>query len=499
MPRAKILLRPLLKVISLIFVVACASLSGCGGGGDTSTSINVGAGVPASIAPEGGNGQSAVINTSFATPLQSMVTDSVGTGVANVTVTFTAPSNGASGTFANGSTTTTATTNSSGMATASTFTPNSIAGSYGVTASVSGVVSTANFSLTNNPGAPASVTDSAGGGQSAPIFIAFGTLLQATVKDAGGNLVPNVMVTFTAPSGGASGTFANGTITTTATTSSSGVATASAFTANGTQGAYNVTASVSGVGTNGTFGLTNNPPLAVEITQLSVTTASPFDIITLTGIGFDSTAMVEFSSSTAGFSVNVEPIVLGSTSMIVSVPVMFSGGNFSSGAANVSVSQDTGTSNISTLSIGAVPAAPSVPPGTVTLAFLESELAIANQLNAETTQSPLPSDLSNLIVSLNAAISPIESVVNGTTPSVNLGTFNGQTVTIGATQLTEMDQLFLAFLHAVNDSTNSFSLFAASLRGAPVGISSVPGIALPGPPARVALQRRRYRHPPPTS
>ena len=64
-------------------------------------------------------------------------------------------------------------------------------------------------------------------------------------------------MTFTAPSSGASGTFANNTNTTQATTGSNGIATATAFTAN-TQpgGPYNVTASATGL-TPVNFSLTN--------------------------------------------------------------------------------------------------------------------------------------------------------------------------------------------------------------------------------------------------
>jgi len=70
-------------------------------------------------------------------------------------------------------------------------------------------------------------------------------------------------VTFTAPGSGASGTFAGtGTATATAVTNSSGVATAPAFTANGTAGGYAVTASVAGVGTSASFSLTNNAVVA---------------------------------------------------------------------------------------------------------------------------------------------------------------------------------------------------------------------------------------------
>jgi hypothetical protein len=72
-----------------------------------------------------------------------------GNPVSGATVTFTAPGSGASATFA-GQASATALTNSSGVATAPALTANSQAGSYTVTATVSGATSPANFNLTNN-------------------------------------------------------------------------------------------------------------------------------------------------------------------------------------------------------------------------------------------------------------------------------------------------------------------------------------------------------------
>ena len=88
------------------------------------------------IAATAGSGQSATINSSFATALQATVTDATGNPVSGVNVTFTAPASGASGQFANNTTTTTATTNASGVATASSFTANGTAGTYTVAASI---------------------------------------------------------------------------------------------------------------------------------------------------------------------------------------------------------------------------------------------------------------------------------------------------------------------------------------------------------------------------
>src|SRR5690349_172304 len=101
-----------------------------------------------------------------------------------------------------------------------------------VVVTVSGVASNGvAFTVT---GPPASVTATAGTPQSAAINTAFATQLQATVRDAANNPVSGVVVTFTAPTSGASGTFAGG--VNTAATNASGVATSTTFTANGTAG-----------------------------------------------------------------------------------------------------------------------------------------------------------------------------------------------------------------------------------------------------------------------
>ena len=237
--------------------VVTASVSGVAGAANYSLT-NL-AGAASTITATAGTPQSTTVNTAFATQLQATVKDSFNNPVSGVTVTFTVPGSGASGTFAGG--VKTATTNASGVATAAVFTANTTAGAYVVTASAPGVGTAANFSLTNLAGAAASIAATAGTPQSASINTAFTTQLQATVKDSFGNGVSGVVVTFTAPANGASGTFAGG--VNTATTNASGVAIAAVFTANGTAGGpYTVTASATGVSGSANFSLTNlgNPP-----------------------------------------------------------------------------------------------------------------------------------------------------------------------------------------------------------------------------------------------
>src|SRR5213080_1669080 len=232
-----------------------ASVAGVATPASFSLTNNVGP--AAKVVVTSGSGQSASINAAFGAPLVATVTDAGNNPVGNVTVTFTAPGSGASGTFAGG--VNTATTNTSGVATSAVFTANATAGGpYNVVASATGATS-ANFSVTNLAGAPASITPTTGTPQSATANTAFATPLQATVRDAGNNPVGSITVTFTAPGSGASGTFAGG--VNTATTNTSGVATAATFTANGTAGGpYPVTASAPGAASPANFSLTNLAP-----------------------------------------------------------------------------------------------------------------------------------------------------------------------------------------------------------------------------------------------
>jgi beta-lactamase superfamily II metal-dependent hydrolase len=118
----------------------------------------------ASISSTAGTPQSATVGNAFATAMQATVRDGGNATISGAGVTFTAPASGASGTFANGTTTASVITDGSGVATAPAFTANATAGSYLVTAT-SGAFSTT-FSLNNlaqsathfSVGAPATVT-----------------------------------------------------------------------------------------------------------------------------------------------------------------------------------------------------------------------------------------------------------------------------------------------------------------------------------------------------
>jgi MYXO-CTERM domain-containing protein len=215
-------------------------------------------GVPASVSVVSGGGQSAAVGAAFASGLVVVVRDAVSQIVPGATVTFAAPTSGARATLSSASLVTDAT----GQATI-TATAGQIAGSYAVTASVSGVTLAASFALTNSAGSGVNIAATAGGGQSATVGNAFGTALAVTVTDTFGNPVAGVTVTFTAPTSGA-----RATLSVPATTSATGQTSVTA-TANTAAGGYTVTASAPAVTTPASFALTNNPGPAASLVATS--------------------------------------------------------------------------------------------------------------------------------------------------------------------------------------------------------------------------------------
>jgi hypothetical protein len=106
-------------------------------------------GSPQQIIINGGTPQTATVTTAFALPLSVKIEDFGGNPVPGVTITFTPPSTGASGTFTGGNT---AVSNSSGIATSGTFTANATSGGpYNVTASLPSVGSPEFIAATAHP------------------------------------------------------------------------------------------------------------------------------------------------------------------------------------------------------------------------------------------------------------------------------------------------------------------------------------------------------------
>lgn len=150
------------------------------------------------------------------------------------------------------------------------------------------------------PASPAaSIAALSGSRQSAFVGAAFSARLLATVT-TGGSPMSGVVVTFTAPASGASGTFAGG--VNTAMTDDRGVAASPVFTANAAIGNYAVTAAVSGASTPASFNLANTAaPVSVIFNPAPPTSM-------LIGTTTTLTAVVANDSTNAGVTWSCAPV-----------------------------------------------------------------------------------------------------------------------------------------------------------------------------------------------
>lgn len=137
-----------LRVIVLISLIGL--LTGCSGSSNSTSPAPTPIATNVAIKANNTASQSAAGGKTFASPFSVTVTEN-GIQVSGEKVTFTAPSSGASGTFANGTTTDTEITDPQGVATSTAFTANTTGGTYSVSATVNQAPSPASFSLTNVP------------------------------------------------------------------------------------------------------------------------------------------------------------------------------------------------------------------------------------------------------------------------------------------------------------------------------------------------------------
>jgi hypothetical protein len=138
-----------------------------------------------------------------------------------------------------------------------TFTLGSGGGGTGGAGGAGGTTA-ASIALDNRPAAPTTVTAGAGATESTAVGTRFAIPLAVTVTDRHGNPVGGVFVTFSAPGGGAAGTFTGGRRSVRVRTSASGIAVAPGFAANHAAGGYVVEATVAGAPA-AAFALVNRP------------------------------------------------------------------------------------------------------------------------------------------------------------------------------------------------------------------------------------------------
>jgi adhesin/invasin len=173
------------------------SLSATGLTSATTSSIALSAGAAATLALNGGDNQTATVNSSVAIAPSVLVRDMSGNPVSGVAVTFAIAGGGGSLTGAN------AVSNASGIATVGSWTLGTAAGANSLTAT-SGTLSGSpvTFNATGTAGAATDITDNGGDGQSGTAGSALATPLSVLVTDNFGNPVSGFTVTWATPSGG---------------------------------------------------------------------------------------------------------------------------------------------------------------------------------------------------------------------------------------------------------------------------------------------------------
>jgi hypothetical protein len=235
---------------------AAATTSDCFSGWNPPNTLMLAAGSP----------QQGQIGKPFQTNLQVQLANTDGcplTGSwAGVSVVFTAPSSGPSGTFATtGTNVADVGTDANGTAIAPMFTANRTAGDYEVIASSS--YGSVTLYLTNTAtGVAASIAPVGQVSQSATVDSRYGRRLRAQVRDADGQPVVGAGVSFALGTGatGAAATFPVGGSEATALTDADGIATSPAIVANDSPGRFSAGASTDGVASSIDFSLRNLAP-----------------------------------------------------------------------------------------------------------------------------------------------------------------------------------------------------------------------------------------------
>ena len=427
--------------------------------------------VTISVSATGGTPQNATVGTAFATPLQATVKDSNNNPVSGATVTFTAPANGASGTFG-GSATVTATTGTTGIATAPAFTANSQTGTYLVVATVPNGTSGGQFSLTNTAPALLSISATGGTPQSANIGAAFASFLQANVKDSNNNPLSGVTVTFAAPASGASGTF-NGPTTVAATSGSGGIATAPPFYANSQAGSYLVVATIANGASSALFSLTNTGPVTISVSATGGTPQS-------------ATAGTTFASPLQATVKDSNNNLVSGTTVTFAAPTSGASGTFGGSSSTTAV---TGTNGIAT--------APALTANSQTGAYA----VVATIANSSSSAIFSLTNIAPVTISVTATAGTPQSATDGTafaTPlqatvkDSNNNPVSGATVTFAAptsgasgtfsgsatvTAITGTTGIATAPALTANSQTGAYLVVATVINGASSALFSLTNIA----------------------
>ncbi|MES2179726.1 MAG: cohesin domain-containing protein [Gemmatimonadota bacterium] len=351
--------------------IGTANLTATASSGETKTAlVTVIAGLPFSVQKTAGDGLTAVAGTTTATPPTVVVRDSAGNLLSGVAVTFAVASGGGSVTGAS------ATTNASGVATAGSWTLGPNAGTNTLTATATGVATSAIFSATGTAPVPSTIAINGGNGQTATSGLAVPAAPSVIVRNNLGQPAAGVTVVFSVGAGG-------GVVTgSTQVTNASGIATVGSWNL-GAAGVNTLNATAAGL-----------PAVVFTATA----TAAPSNTMSANG--------GNGQSAVTGTAVAIAPSVIVLTSTGQPVPgtqvtfAIASGGGSITGAT--AITNANGVAAVGSWTLGAV--------GANTLTASASGLGTVT-FTATATAAPTGS------LVLSGSSLSFAAVVNGNTPS----------------------------------------------------------------------------------
>jgi len=310
---------------------------------------NTAAGIPATITPVAPTRQGATVNSRYTQPLAVRVLDASGNPVVGANVTFSLGSAGsggagggsaaaAGGSFDDGTSQATETTNADGVATSPGVRANATTGAFSATATVQHVTEPARFTLDNLAAKPHTIHPVGSSSRTATIGAHYAHRLRVAVRNASGSPVAGAKVTFTlgstaaagasAGSGGAGATFTGGSTQATATTGPHGIASSPRLAADDEAGGFTATASANGTSSVALFHLRNDAGAPSTITAGVGATQS-----TSTGTRFAIPLAVIVADAHGNHAANV--------AVTFDAPSSGPGGRFANGQTKATVKTDS--------------------------------------------------------------------------------------------------------------------------------------------------------------
>jgi hypothetical protein len=219
---------------------------------------------------------------------------------------------------------------------------------------------------------------------------------------------------------------------------------------------------------------------AISIQSLDKTSLRPYQLLTISGRGFNPEADLGITfSNGSGFSITVPPVSVSAKSVVVGVPPYFnSSGSLASGTVSIHVTEKVDGASSNSNAIGGFliqePPTSTLPPGTVTVNYLNGlangitnlqsliaegaggNITVTNIITGSLQFAEFNNALSLEANALNALTPQIAGVTSGSISSFQLAQKRGGgTVAVTAADLAVTDRLILAMISAQTGSTFS--------------------------------------------